>query len=503
MTSRSNIKRQEALTSFASFLSSAITDDGARPLEASSVSLACFVSSAVPFDETCAAFPSLCLRNRDLPGAANATAAMSLEESAAFHLAMPLLCSKSDLPNIPVKIVENLSGSFAELINARLRSSLKAFVRQMLATTERAGIKYDIHTQLLIRLLGGSPVTPTMIVSSFRVMNIEDCHAFTDKIILPLVFEAVVDLSMFDTPVTVTLRSPGTITGSFDSAHEVGDEMLKKIEVAFDTIAFLQCMMKQACFAVRKAVVLASGIAKLTAKGALRGSSCPEISKTIPIRFPQQLSCQKLHRKSDELSEIKKLSAPLSSSSTSLDIKSKNMGCHSEMPPPPPRGPLRSSRSVPGLHFGAYSRKLSSGSLYSSTATLHGLNRQRMLRKGMPIRSPMSERGSDPKLFDMDGIAQNHGTTSNIEWGTVDASNVAVQGLTLLRKVALGIKAPRDAEDRHTQVTGSSQKQDGQSFCKKRGLPRRHEGATSSKTKNYVMPKVIQSSVVVESTARS
>ena len=97
----------------------------------------------------------------------------------------------------------------------------------------------------------------------------------TEKLIAPPIFKDVVNFPMFDTPVTVNFCYPVTIIRIFDYDHNIGDEMMKKIEVEFDTVAFPQCMMKQARFYVCKVAFLSSGIDNLSAKGYLRLSRCP------------------------------------------------------------------------------------------------------------------------------------------------------------------------------------------------------------------------------------
>lgn len=253
-------KPEQNLSSFASLLSSALTVGGAEPLAGSATALPCFISSTLPDSEPCASLPGLSLRtsSRSSPPSSGEVST-SLEEATARKLSSPIICTKSDLEAAPGLILRNVSASYSSLIDSRLRSSLSALVRRALCLPETGSATgEDIKTKVLVGILSAgsqSPVTLSTVVTSFRVLPLSDRDP-SGGVILPLVFEAIVDLSILGTTVTVPLRSPGTMNGTFD--HR--DGLIRSVEVTFDTMSFLQSMMKQARFAVRKAVTIAAGI---------------------------------------------------------------------------------------------------------------------------------------------------------------------------------------------------------------------------------------------------
>ena len=242
------------LGGFASLLSSALTASGETPesLADSASTLPRFISTKVSDDETCCTVPCLMLKHSDSSSVSRN--ASSLEETAALYLARPLALTRIELEAAPVALLGNLSESFMSLVDSRLRSSLVALLRQ----------SPNQHEATLSNVLAGllstsaNPISPTAVVTSFRVLPVSD-RAQNGDHVAPLVMETVIDLEILQQLVSVTVVAPGTIQGAFSTTSS--DGMLTNVEVVLDTVAFLQSMMKQARFAVRKAVAIASGIA--------------------------------------------------------------------------------------------------------------------------------------------------------------------------------------------------------------------------------------------------
>jgi len=107
-----------------------------------------------------------------------------------------------------------------------------------------------------------NPVLITAVVTSFSMLSMPEDADVPDNnsLVSPLVFEAVVDLSILGSKITVPLRAPGAITGAYPSGQDCS--LLENVELAFDTNVFLQAMMKQARFVVRKALATASSLTK-------------------------------------------------------------------------------------------------------------------------------------------------------------------------------------------------------------------------------------------------
>mmetsp|Transcript_59480 Transcript_59480/g.176487 ORF Transcript_59480/g.176487 Transcript_59480/m.176487 type:complete len:618 (-) Transcript_59480:143-1996(-) len=413
---------ERALTSFASLLSSALTIDGdlPEPLAGSSSALPCFFSRSVGPSEAVAALPGLDLRagksaSLSASSAVAAGAGAGLEDSAALHLAAPFVCSRDDLAGVPKKILANVASSFVQLIDARMRSSLSALLRKTLqrgamagfgGSSSAGGVGSDAHTKMVIGLLSSeTPVAPTTVVTSFRVLPGAGGNAGApgaDSVVLPLVYEAVIDLSVLGTAITVAIRAPGTIAATFDDADNGGDGLIRSVEVTLDTLALLRAMMKQARFAVKKAVSAASAIAATLVTAAGTGSATGKTGGGSLNLLGQNLGAGTHRRNERRSSPLSSAGARTSSqprmlpvdkmepsgehnivlstgeqsgSFSSLSRKSSSScsSCQSDpaqdgtcakesvpitkeqnfdMPPPPPRKPLRGCYSSPGLQSG-------------------------------------------------------------------------------------------------------------------------------------------------------
>jgi hypothetical protein len=128
--------------------------------------------------------------------------------------------------------------------------------------------------------------------------------------------ETVIDLNILDHQVTVTLAAPGTIQGKFDS-----DGFLTKVEVALDTVALLESMMKQAKIDSRRAVNIATGAA----------SNCP-----VP---PMDFGSTNFIGSVTAAVEAAKAQRALSEQLDDMQVDDVNSTDSSNMMPPPPRVP--------------------------------------------------------------------------------------------------------------------------------------------------------------------
>mmetsp|Transcript_21510 Transcript_21510/g.28292 ORF Transcript_21510/g.28292 Transcript_21510/m.28292 type:complete len:557 (+) Transcript_21510:167-1837(+) len=286
--------QEETLKSFASLLSSAVTTCGAASFAGSPLTLPRFLSQAEP-NTTCVSIPSLSLKNRSSvknasSGNSNPSGRGHLEEAAALSLAVPLLCTKEDVVGVPATVLHNVLESLDSLINSRLKSSLAALVRQTFhnrklnvinknnGISSSDGDAEDMATRqakIMISLFSSSTkaITITSVVTSFRVLSMDGVHRDTSSscgdMILPLVLETIVDVQILGQLVTVSLRAPGTITGSFQGSGGVDSNErdlrphLNAVQVAFDTMSLLRSMMKQARHVVKKAMLTGGAVANL------------------------------------------------------------------------------------------------------------------------------------------------------------------------------------------------------------------------------------------------
>lgn len=277
MTSSAASKAERIVGSFASLMSSALVIDGGAGLEDlkdSSAVLPRFISPSVATDQECLGVPSLLLKHASI----SSSKGSSLEESAALNLARTMKLSPNEISSAPVTLLANLCDSFTALIDSRLRSSIQAFVKQSHQQ------KDSTLTRVLVGLLAcsQSPITPSTVVTSFRTLR--SCEITPNgEVIMPLVLECVIDLKIFGNLVTINFVAPGTIHTALSNNF-----MIFNAEIVLDTLALLQSMMKQARFAVRKAVAIASDIAT----NLLLPSSLPETNvlsgetKSLPNRVP-------------------------------------------------------------------------------------------------------------------------------------------------------------------------------------------------------------------------
>eukprot|EP00978_Attheya_sp_CCMP212_P002844 scaffold5849_cov63-Attheya_sp.AAC.1 len=250
-------KAELALSSFASLLSSAVTSEGEEPLATAASALPCFLREGETEGELLS-LPRLSLHSKSL---STSTPGLSLEQKTALKLAVPLRCrTTDDLRKAPSVILQNVSSSFSSLVDSRLRGSLEA-----LANQEQSYASSSHRTRILMNLLDSGTkdsrgIRITTVVTSYRVLEgamERDSFASPNshKLILPLVFEAIIDLSIMENAVSIPLHAPGTITGSFDQ-----DSKLSHVKVDFDTVSFLQTMMQQARLVVKKAMNVANDL---------------------------------------------------------------------------------------------------------------------------------------------------------------------------------------------------------------------------------------------------
>lgn len=204
--------------------------------------------------------PSLLLHRKSLKGTPGLEGSLSPLDSAAFRLAVPMFLDENEIESAPVSIVEHISQSFLNLIESRLRSSKSALIKQ--AYKRHSSLSRE--SSLLINLLNISSISLNTVVTSFRVVpsNVNRNGYNSPEVLLPLVFEAVMDISLLGELATVSFQTPGTVVGTFDRHSG----RLQRVEVEYNTFALLQAMMKQARRCVKKTIVKGVLISRILAK---------------------------------------------------------------------------------------------------------------------------------------------------------------------------------------------------------------------------------------------
>lgn len=369
MTSSAASKAERIVGSFASLLSSALALDGGKtvePLKDSSDVLPRFISPSVASDDICLVIPSLLLKHATL----STSNGSSLEEAAALNLAHPVALSTKEIEAAPMALLANLCDSFTSLIDSRLRSSIQALVRQAHSQKDAT------LTRVLVGLLAcsQSPITPSTVVTSFRTLPA--CEITPEgEIVMPVVMECVVDLKIFGNLATVTIVAPGTIQTAISS-----DFMISRVEIVLDTLAFLQSMMKQARFAVRKAVATASNIAT----NLLMPSSLPETrseARSMPSKVPSSEDLKHQLATQESLPVHSSIMPPPPSSlmppPPSRPSKRSLADLAKPKPPEPTGGEQNASWGTPSTSSNARDRAIASGlSLLTAAAGLNGGDHQ-------------------------------------------------------------------------------------------------------------------------------
>jgi hypothetical protein len=314
----SSMTGERLLCSFASLLSSAISDGQEHPslsFASKAMALPCLISN---YSNDCAGNALNSIRNMHMnmadsntfnpkpkknsfsfPGLAlkssKSISAKSLnitpQDAAALNLAIPISAhSSSDISTIPITLLQNLRGSLQQLIDSRLRHSILA-----LLPGKKHGFEdndeWKLQSRMMRRILTTKNVVNiTTAVTSFSVVptssssgaanansspdlseqtnalnnmkrNTGDTRANKNSSSnktpsLPLVLEIVMDMKILGKRHTISLQAQGTIQGQI---HHI-DNLLSSVHVALDTMGLLRDMMSQARLVVKNTMKRAARI---------------------------------------------------------------------------------------------------------------------------------------------------------------------------------------------------------------------------------------------------
>jgi len=232
---------EAAIAAFATLLGAAETNR--KPL-LSGTSVNSFLSKSVfwstedPTAEHVVLFPSLSLEHH-----VTQPIDINLKDLAALNLAIPICASPENSNFIPLKVLHNVQRSFQILVDARIRSTIAALISQ-----HQGPQSADPR---LLEILS-TPLHPSATVTTFRVRRdlVKPGLKF-NSLIVPFIFEAVIDVPVLDKIMTATIETQGTIEGTLNAM----DQLLCWVDIRFDTSELLRVMMEQARLMVKKILV--------------------------------------------------------------------------------------------------------------------------------------------------------------------------------------------------------------------------------------------------------
>ena len=167
------------------------------------------------------------------PEAASANAA-KLEAAAAANLGTPTMWTRSSVAQAPPSIVRALASSFYSLLDSRVRAWTLLLLRHSLSSGDD-----DSRSRLLALLATSSAIDLSKITLSFQTLDLppamkaqlehekrakaaaREAGTLTEAqkaerdcdLVLPLIFEANIDVNLQGQTVSVQLRAPGTVGG--------------------------------------------------------------------------------------------------------------------------------------------------------------------------------------------------------------------------------------------------------------------------------------------------
>lgn len=250
------------ISSFASLLSFAHSDGVQLPTGDTSRKLSMLLSRFGPSSQgsydgknlssgTCV-LPCLLLRSQ--ASHSHRFQETSLKDVMAVNLSAQVVADRSVIDQVPMMLLQNTASSFEELISSRLRVSLQAIMRTMLKT---GGEGNDARVLRKLLTTTAKPVKVTTVVTSYQLVNVDKSPGITEgQVVRPLVFETIVDLSLFGKMYTISLDAPGTISATLNSM----DNLLDNVKLMLDTMSLLKTMMTQARAIVKKAIKRAANI---------------------------------------------------------------------------------------------------------------------------------------------------------------------------------------------------------------------------------------------------
>lgn len=153
---------------------------------------------------------------------------VNIEREAAQNIAKRTSWTRSTLRYGVTAINSNISNSFSALLKSRVRSWTLLLLRHSLSTRD-----HKSRNQLLSML--AAKIQVDSVDTSFKTLQFQPIPGSRPRdsdIVLPLLFEVLLNIKIQDVPEKVTLRAPGTISGTFAPSIDL------EVNVG---LAFLKC----------------------------------------------------------------------------------------------------------------------------------------------------------------------------------------------------------------------------------------------------------------------
>lgn len=144
-----------------------------------------------------------------LPVASADKANATIEQKAAKDLREETQWTKSTLAYASQAVSTNVSNSFSSLVDSRVRAWTLLLLKHSLSTGDAAS------RSKLLRILSAI-IKVNSAETTFKTLSLPEAAAGQPKeqdVILPLLFEVVLQITIQGRPENVTLRAPGTIAG--------------------------------------------------------------------------------------------------------------------------------------------------------------------------------------------------------------------------------------------------------------------------------------------------
>jgi hypothetical protein len=153
--------------------------------------------------------PEMAASVLDTAGAAVSDEASNLEQSAAQNLGALVSWPKSTLVSAPAAVSKSVSTSFASLVESRVKAWTLLLLRHSLTNGDSSS-----RNRLLSML--SSKIEITGSITSFKTLALPDAARDQPRdadVILPVIFEVVLQVSSQGRSDVIPLRAPGTISG--------------------------------------------------------------------------------------------------------------------------------------------------------------------------------------------------------------------------------------------------------------------------------------------------
>jgi len=177
-----------------------------------------------------------------------------LEQTAAQQLGVGIKWTPTNLHLAPMAMLDNFSNSFSSLLNARLKGWTLLVLKHSLSTRDTNSRNQLLKLLALTKLIETNGATTSFKASKRPTTSSKD-GGKTNSMLLPLVFEARIEVSLNKKSLDVVIRAPGTISGSFTPSTS---PLLESVKIELDTNSLVSNIIEEAHIILMKAVTEAT-----------------------------------------------------------------------------------------------------------------------------------------------------------------------------------------------------------------------------------------------------